>query len=193
MEVKSKHKVLTNFAVDIAKDIDFSGLCNRLIEDIFADNSVNDATCYKSVHLIKRERYIHFFVHSVLLHHLIIYDSIVKNNKVDEFILIGGGKTIDHDQWWQLFSQKAPMYAAKFVCKKNNLKLSVIDKESDIQNTEIGRHNIINKYLLGIFNGVAGFLFNLFHKKKTIFYISVQYRWIERGVFYKIQIQIYSW
>jgi hypothetical protein len=141
--VESKKKILTNFSVDIAKKISFSELINQLIEDVNNDTSIEDPKLsYKSIRLLKLERYIHFFSYSVLLHYIIIYDYIAHLKNISEIIVIDGNKKIDNNQWWQGHACKAPIYAAITVCSRCNVELLLLDNQSTVKQ----KSNILNVY-----------------------------------------------
>ena len=128
-EIINENKELTDFAVDISKSICFSDLCNEIAENVSNDSNLNsNEFVFESIKLFHLDRYIHFFVYSVLLHHLIVFDYIAKNKKINEFILIDGKKNIDNNQWWQGYAYKAPMYAVDLVGKRYSIGISKIKK-----------------------------------------------------------------
>jgi len=141
--VESGNKTLTKFSIDIAKKTSFSKSINQLVESVNNDTSIeNSKLSYKSIHLLKLERFIHLFSYSVLLHYIIIFDYIVHLKNISEIIVIDGNRKIDNDQWWQRHVCKSPIYAAITVCSKCNVELLLLSNRPTVKI----KSNIFNIY-----------------------------------------------
>ena len=164
--IDDENKILTDFVLDIAKNIGFSERIENLIDDIYIDlASLNNCFVYQSVKLIELERYVHHFSYSIFFHYLLIYDWISDNCPVEEFIIIDGPKSIHTDQWWHKFTYRAPMFAAEVVRKEKNIKLKIESSDYSLNKSVKFQgylKNSLSWYLTKFIGEILGFLFNLF-------------------------------
>lgn len=169
--IDDDNKILTDFVIDIAKNIGFSDTIESLIDDIYEDvMSLNKSFVYQSVKLIELERYIHHFSYSIFFHYLLVYDWISENCPIEEFIIINGPKGIHTDQWWQKFTYRAPMFAAEVVGREKNIKLTIENSEYTLNKSIKLKgylENLLSWYLIKPIGETLGFVFNLFNTKSS--------------------------